>query len=124
MASWDERVTVEIGKYIEHATDKESIVKIEIMYDEPTDNEFVCELGFPHPTKIEEVPLARIDTSHGYLHLDKLWKEEKEKQKLYKEMDAWDAANYLQENWQSYFKKWSNRKDTEIAEVYRLKNLD
>ena len=124
MASWDERVTVKVGRYIEPATDKEPIIKIEIMYDEPTDNDFVCELCFPHPSKLEEISLARIDTSHGYLHLDKLWKEEKEKQKLHKEMDAWEAAKYLQENWQSYFKKWSNRKDNEVSEVYKLENLE
>jgi len=124
MGSWNQRVTVEVGKYIDPVKNKESIIKIEVMYNKPTENDFVCELGFPHPTKQKDIPLARIDTSHGFLHLDKLWKKEKEKQKLSKDMNAWDAAKYLQKNWQSYFKKWSNRKDTDISQLYKLNNLE
>jgi hypothetical protein len=124
MASWTQHSRIQIGKYVKLGEDKESVILLHLMYNNTTDKNFACQVEFIHPSKPKTVELARIDRSHGFQHLDKLWKKEPDKEEFYREMNPWEAAEYLQENWISYFKKWSNRDDTEISRPYELIDID
>lgn len=123
MSSWTQKQEVAIGKIEDKLEDIEVKVSVHLMHNGYPYEEFACQLEFPHPRREEVIELARIDKSHGFLHLDKLWLDENEKKRLYDSMDVWEAAEYLKENWKSYFRKWSNRDNTKIAEIVRLETL-
>lgn len=56
----------------------------------------------------QEVQIARIDTRHGDVHLDKLYREDKPRQFLPDIEQYWEAEEKLRENWRRYAKNHSN----------------
>jgi len=123
MSSYVRNVSVEIGRIKELVRDIEVIVTVRIMHNGSPYEYFVCQLEFPHPRKQKTIKVARIDQSHGFLHLDKLWKKNNEKKKIHRDMNAWDAAEHLKRRWKKYCQKWANREDTEIDELIKFENL-
>ncbi|WP_347721414.1 DUF7718 family protein [Candidatus Nanohalococcus occultus] len=122
MSSWNEKLETSIGK-IKDST-KENIIDVtaHIMHNGYPFKDFAVQVEFPHPRKEHErVQLARIDRSHGYLHLDKLYGNNKEKVRLFEAMNAWDAAKYLEGRWKTYYNRWSNREDTESPKIFELR---
>ena len=57
----------------------------------------------------EEVEIVRIDNSHGYVHIDKLFEEGEPKEEM-KELDAFTAYEFLKKNWRDYAKKYERKK--------------
>ena len=58
--------------------------------------------------KEEEVEIARIDTRHGGVHFDKLYRRDEPREFLDIE-DYWEAEEMLRENWRTYAKSFSQR---------------
>ena len=123
MGSWEKHQEIVVGKIRDHVNNSESVVTIHLMHNGHPYKEFACQVEFPHLCKNEDIALARIDKSHGYLHLDKLCKENPEKERIFEDMDVWDAATQLEEEWESYFIKWSNRDDTETSQFLKTMTL-
>ncbi|MFB6209304.1 MAG: hypothetical protein ABEJ56_04180 [Candidatus Nanohaloarchaea archaeon] len=123
MAEWIKKQEITVGKLIHGLKDTQIFVSIYIMHNGHPYRDFVAQVGFPHPASSRRITLARIDRSHVFLHLDKLWMEEPEKLKINRSLDVWEAASMLEENWDSYFSRWSNRDDTEISEFFTMKKL-
>ena len=48
----------------------------------------------------ERTQIARIDTNHGYTHIDKLYSERQESEPL--DVDVWAAHEHLKSNWKRY----------------------
>ena len=119
MSLWDKHQELQIGKIKDKVRDITVAVTIHLMHNGHPYTDFVCQVEFPHPVKEKTVELARIDSSHGYLHLDKLWKKEKQKERIYGEPDMWRCAEMLENKWKSYFRKWANRDDTQTSEIMK-----
>lgn len=62
--------------------------------------EFTVVLYFADPEAEEHVQIARIDTSHGVTHLDKLYAERKGSEPM--DVDVWEAHAHLESNWRRY----------------------
>lgn len=55
----------------------------------------------------EEVQIARIDTSHGYTHFDRLYRRDQPKEPI--DVDVWEAAALFQANWRTYARSFEER---------------
>lgn len=53
------------------------------------------------PEGDETVQIARIDTSHGVVHFDRLYRRDQQKDRSV-EMDHLDAEQHLRSNWRRY----------------------
>ena len=123
MSDWEQHQEIEIGRIKDRIKDIDVITTLHLMHNGHPYTEYVCQLEFPHPTREETVKLARIDKSHGFLHIDKLWQKENGKERIYEELDLWDAARKLEGNWKNYFRKWANREDTETSELMNAEDV-
>lgn len=47
-----------------------------------------------------KIQIARIDTTHGYTHFDRLYRRDQPKDRI--DVDAWSAAALLRVNWRTY----------------------
>jgi hypothetical protein len=61
---------------------------------------FAVVLYYDDAATEERVQIARIDTSHGYTHIDKLYTERQESEPL--DVDVWEAHERLESNWLRY----------------------
>lgn len=61
---------------------------------------FSATVYFNDAEQEERVEVARIDSAHGFVHLDKLYAEEEQKEQV--EMGVWEAAERLIENHPKY----------------------
>jgi len=59
-----------------------------------------------HPPE-REVQFARIDTTHGYTHFDRLYRRDEPKERL--DVDVWGAAALLEENGRTYAESFEKR---------------
>lgn len=67
--------------------------------------DFAVATHYNDPEADREVQVARIDTSHGYVHFDKLFREEQPKTLL--DIDAyWEAEELLRDDWRRYAKRY------------------
>ena len=66
--------------------------------DDP--EEFAATVRYNDPATDETVQIARIDTTHGYAHFDRLYRRDEPKERL--EVDLWEAIELLEENWRTY----------------------
>lgn len=62
--------------------------------------EFAVVLFYRDPVVERTVQIARIDTSHGYTHIDKLYAERQESEPM--DVDLWEAHGHLESNWRRY----------------------
>lgn len=72
-------------------------------------DEFAVTLYYNDPEQESTVEVARIDTAHGYVHLDKLYSEEEGKEPL--DVDLWGAVEYLAAHHPEYARKHRERTD-------------
>ena len=68
--------------------------------------EFAAVVHYRDPQTDEEVEIARIDTAHGYTHLDKLYRRDQPKEPL--DVDLWDAIGRLENNWRRYAESYES----------------
>lgn len=52
------------------------------------------------PAEGRTVQIARIDTSHGFVHFDRLYRRDRPKESI--DVDVWEAADLLASNWRQY----------------------
>lgn len=62
--------------------------------------EFAVVVGYNDPETDEHIQVARIDTAHGYVHFDKLYRRDEPKERL--DVDFWTAVERLEQNWRTY----------------------
>lgn len=53
----------------------------------------------------QRTEIARIDTSHGFTHFDKLFRRDQPKERV--EMSVWEAERHLEENWRRYARRYA-----------------
>lgn len=53
-----------------------------------------------------DIQIARIDTTHGYSHFDRLYRRDQPKERL--DVDVWEAAALLEENWRTYARSFAD----------------
>jgi hypothetical protein len=79
-----------------------------IVSGEPDTNEvedFAVAIHYNDSVADREVQIARIDTSHGYVHFDKLFREKRPKTPL--DIDVyWEAEELLREDWRRYARRY------------------
>ena len=64
-------------------------------------NDFAVIVHYTSNTPSErEVQIARIDTTHGYTHFDRLYRRAQPKERI--DVDVWEAAALLEANWRTY----------------------
>ena len=78
---------------------------------EPTINEvedFAVAIHYNDSVADRKVQVARIDTSHGYVHFDELFREERPKTPL--DIDAYrEAEELLREDWRRYARRYETQ---------------
>jgi hypothetical protein len=68
-------------------------------------DDFAVAIHYNDPAIQREVQIARIDTTHGHVHFDKLFREEQPKAPL--DIDAyWEAEEVLREDWRRYARRY------------------
>lgn len=55
----------------------------------------------------ETVEIARMDTSHGYVHFDRLYRADQPKDPVDMET-PWEAEEHLREHWRQYADSYAN----------------
>lgn len=68
--------------------------------------EFAAIPHYQDPDTDSEVEVARIDTAHGHVHFDKLYRRDQPKEPL--NADLWDAIGRLENNWRRYAERYSS----------------
>jgi len=53
-----------------------------------------------------QIQIARIDTSHGYTHFDRLYRRDQPKERL--DVDVWEAVALLHANWRTYAERFDD----------------
>lgn len=61
---------------------------------------FAATVFYRDPAEDRAVEIARIDTSHGYVHFDRLYRRDRPKDPV--DVDIWEATERLQTNWRRY----------------------
>lgn len=51
-----------------------------------------------------KIQIARIDTSHGHTHFDRLYRRDQPKERI--DVDVWEAAALLRANWRIYARSY------------------
>lgn len=69
--------------------------------------EFSATVHYSDPATDREIQIARIDTEHGYTHFDRLYRRDQQKDPI--DVDVWEAATLLEENWRQYAESFHNR---------------
>lgn len=70
-------------------------------------DDFGVTIYYNDPETYESVDVARIDTAHGRVHLDKLFLEDELKEDL--DVDLWGAVEHLIEHHPEYARKHRDR---------------
>ena len=63
--------------------------------------EFTVTIHYDDPQTRDTGEIARIDTSHGYVHFDRLYRADQPTDPVDMET-PWAAEEYLRENWRQY----------------------
>ena len=56
-----------------------------------------------------KIQIARIDTTHGYTHFDRLYRRDQPKERL--DVDVWEAITLLHANWRTYAERFDEVHD-------------
>lgn len=62
--------------------------------------EFSVVLHYRNAPSDSSIHIARIDTSHGFVHFDPLYRRDQPKEPI--DVDVWEAAERLEANWRRY----------------------
>ncbi len=63
--------------------------------------EFAATIHYDDPHTRKQVEIARIDTSHGYVHFDRLYRADQPTDAVDMET-PWEAEAHLREHWRQY----------------------
>lgn len=66
--------------------------------------EFSVVVYYRHSRIGDSVQIARIDTSHGFVHFDRLNRRDQPKEPI--DVDVWEAAELLETNWRRYARSY------------------
>jgi hypothetical protein len=94
----------DLGKY----QGRQYFVLLEGSPDLADPDEFAAVLFYPDADRDTHVQIARIDTSHGDVHFDRLYRRGEPKDT---EVDfgPWEAFEQLAENWRTYAKSFASK---------------
>ncbi|ESP88011.1 DUF7718 family protein [Candidatus Halobonum tyrrellensis] len=67
-------------------------------FDDPA--EFAVVVHYNDVETSESVQVVRIDTAHGFVHIDRLYRRDQPKDEL--DLGFWDAVEYAEEHWRTY----------------------
>lgn len=70
---------------------------------------FGVTVRYNDPVTGESIQIARIDTSHGYTHFDRLYRRDEPKEEL--DLDFWEAIELLEENWRTYASSYERQQN-------------
>jgi len=76
---------------------------------EPSMNDvrmFAVTIHYDDPKSQETVEIARIDTSHGFVHIDRLYRRDQPKEALDIET-PWEAEKHLRSRWRQYAESYA-----------------
>lgn len=73
-------------------------VRAEPSYHSPDD--FSVTLYYNEPETKSNVQVARIDNSHGYVHIDRLYRRDEDREAL--DLDFWEAVEHIERRWRTY----------------------
>ncbi|WP_435065162.1 DUF7718 family protein [Halobaculum sp. EA56] len=62
--------------------------------------EFAVVVHYNDPTTDESVQVARVDTAHGHVHIDRLYRRGRPKDEL--DLNFWDAVEFVEERWRTF----------------------
>lgn len=68
--------------------------------------EFAVIVHFNDPKTDQTVEIARIDTSHGFVHFDRLYRSDQPKESVDTE-SPWEAEARLREHWRKYAESYA-----------------
>ena len=68
--------------------------------------EFAVTIHYDDPKTRETVEIARIDTSHGYVHFDRLYRADQPKEPVNTET-SWEAEEHLRKHWRQYAESYA-----------------
>jgi hypothetical protein len=68
----------------------------------------VC-VYYTDPRTDANVEVARIDTSHGHTHFDRLYRRDEPKEAV--DSTYWEAVEHLMENWRTYAESYEQAHD-------------
>lgn len=85
----DDHLTIRVSPSFNHVTDFAVVV-----HCSPTD------------TDGREIQIARIDTTHGHTHFDRLYRRDQPKEQI--DVDVWEAAAILEANWRTYAERFDD----------------
>ena len=72
--------------------------------------DFAVVVHYSPPSASEpEVQIARIDTTHGYSHFDRLYRRDQPKERI--DVDVWEAVALLEDNWRTYAERFDAAHD-------------
>ena len=55
----------------------------------------------------ENVEIVRVDTGHGYTHIDRLYRRNEPKDRV--DWDLWEACTRLKRNWRTYARSFDEK---------------
>ncbi len=84
------------------------MIRCDPSYDNP--ESFAVTMYYKSAEKGESIQIVRIDNCHGYSHIDELYKGTDDR-KPEVELNVWEAANYLENNWTIYARKHEENRD-------------
>lgn len=70
--------------------------------------EFSVAVHYFDEEREEQVQIARIDTRHGGVHFDKLYRRDQPREFLDEVDEYWEAEEKLVENWRMYAKNYES----------------
>ena len=76
-------------------------------FDDPA--EFAVVVHYNDPDRAETEQVARIDTAHGGVHFDRLYRRDEPKDDL--DVNFWEAVERLEDNWRTYARGYERVSD-------------
>lgn len=76
-------------------------------FDDPAEFAVVVHYNSPEADQVEQV--ARIDTAHGGVHFDRLYRRDDPKDDL--DINFWEAVERLEANWRTYARGYERMSD-------------
>lgn len=65
-------------------------------------DDFAVTLYYNDVESEDNVQVARIGNSHGYVHFDRLYRRDEPKEEM--DLTFWEAVKHIEENWRTYAK--------------------
>lgn len=54
----------------------------------------------------QKIQIARIDTTHGYTHFDRLYRRDQPKEEI--DVTVWEASALIEDNWRTYAESYDD----------------